>query len=223
MKYIILFGMLLALTVGCKNNMATPTLNEEDTKAKEVQRLLAEANALWMPSADSNFLYQGKTEHVSINDKEIQAKLDSALTLDPTNIKVYTGRISYLMACRKLKEALSTLREAEKHAPFNADLWSTKAMLEDYHGDSLTAQKNYRSADSAYARLIEEYATDSLRYPAFRMNRALNRAMMTDNFALLEQEVKFTKQIYPISWKSVDIDFYGKNKKEFFNKIFGKR
>lgn len=223
MKYIILFGMLLALTVGCKNNMATPTLNEEAPKAKEVQRLLAEANALWMPSADSTFLYQGKTGHVSINDKEIRAKLDSALALDPTNIKVYTVRISYLTACQKLKETLSTLREAEKHAPFNADLWSTKAMLEDYYGDSLTAQKNYRSADSAYAHLIEEYATDSLRYPAFRMNRALNRAMMTDNFSLLEQEVKFTKQIYPISWKGVDSDFYGKSKKEFFNKLFGEQ
>ena len=28
-----------------------------------------------------------------------------------------------------------------------------KAMFEDYFGDSLTAQKNYRSADSAYAIL----------------------------------------------------------------------
>ena len=33
-------------------------------------------------------------------------------------------------------------------------------MFEDYFGDSLTAQKNYRSADSAYAILIKEYATD---------------------------------------------------------------
>lgn len=222
MKQIILLTFLLAFTTSCKQNPRSATL-PEDPKTKEIQRLLAEANALWSPSADSTFLSQDKAEHVSINDKEIWAKLDSALALDPTNIKVYTGRTSYLGACRKLKEMLSTLRKAEKNAPFNADLWSTKAMLEDYYGDSLTAQKNYRSADSAYAILIEEYATDSLRYPAFRMNRALNRAMMTDNFTLFEQEVKFTKQIYPISWKDVDIDFCGKSKKEFFNKLFGEQ
>ncbi len=222
MKHIILLTFLLAFTTSCKHTSPSATL-PEDPKAQEITRLLVEASALWMPSADSTFLHQGKTEHVSINDKEIRAKLDSALALDPTNIKVYASRTSYFMACRKLKEALSTLREAERRAPFNADLWSTKAMLEDYYGDSLTAQKNYRSADSAYATLIEEYATDSLRYPAFRMNRALNRAMMTDNFALLEQEVKFTKQIYPTSWKNVDIDFYGKSKREFFNKLFGER
>lgn len=222
MKHIILLTFLLAFTTSCKHTSPSATL-PEDPKAQEVTRLLVEASALWMPSADSTFLHQNKTEHVSINDKEIRAKLDSALALDPTNIKVYASRTSYFMACRKLKEALSILREAERHAPFTADLWSTKAMLEDYYGNSLTAQKNYRSADSAYATLIEEYATDSLRYPAFRMNRALNRAMMTDNFSLLEQEMKFTKQIYPTSWENVDIDFYGKSKREFFNKLFGER
>lgn len=221
MKHIILFGLLLAFTTSCKN--APTSATSEEFKVKEVKRLLTEANDLWMPPADSTFLSHDNAEHVSINDKEIWEKLDSALALDPSNIKVYTSRTGYLMACKKFKEVLSTLREAEKNAPFNADLWSTKAVLEDYYGDSLTAQKNYRSADSAYAILTEEYATDSLRYPAFRMNRTLNRALMTDNFALIEQEVKFTKQIYPISWKGVDSDFCGKSKKEFFNKFFGKR
>ena len=88
-------------------------------------------------------------------------------------------------------------------------------MFEDYFGDSLTAQKNYRSADSAYAILIKEYATDSLRYAGSRINRALNMALMTDNIAILEEEVELTKKIFPKTWKGLDSSFYGKNKKTF--------
>ena len=57
---------------------------------------------------------------------------------------------------KKYREILSVLRQAEKQSPLSADLWSMKAMFEDYFGDSLTAQKNYRSADSAYAILIKD-------------------------------------------------------------------
>ena len=164
-----------------------------------------------MPPLDSTFFFND-SEHISINDKEIWAKLDSALAIDPTNIKVYVGRISYLSACKKYHEILSVLRQAEKQSTLNADLWSMKAMFEDYFGDSLTAQKNYRSADSAYAILIKEYATDSLRYAGSRINRALNMALMTDNIAILEEEVELTKKIFPKTWKGLDSSFYGKNK-----------
>jgi hypothetical protein len=84
-----------------------------------------------------------------------------------------------------------------------------KAMFEDYFGDSLTAQKNYRSADSAYAILIKEYATDSLRYAGSRINRALNMALMTDNIAILEEEVELTKKIFPKTWKGPEGDTCG--------------
>ena len=99
------------------------------------------------------------------------------------------------------------------------DLWSMKAMFEDYFGDSLTAQKNYRSADSAYAILIKEYTTDSLRYAGSRINRALNMALMTDNIAILEEEVELTKKIFPKTWKGLDSSFYGKNKKRLFRQM----
>jgi tetratricopeptide (TPR) repeat protein len=158
---------------------------------QEANRLVAEARNLWLPPLDSTFFFND-SEHISINDKEIWAKLDSALAIDPTNIKVYVGRISYLSACKKYHEILSVLRQAEKQSTLNADLWSMKAMFEDYFGDSLTAQKNYRSADSAYAILIKEYATNSLRYAGSRINRALNMALMTDNIAILEEEVELT-------------------------------
>lgn len=83
--------------------------------------------------------------------------------------------------------------------------------------------KNYRSADSAYAILIKEYATDSLRYAGSRINRALNMALMTDNIAILEEEVELTKKIFPKTWKGPDSSFYGKNKKDFFDKCFNVR
>lgn len=90
-----------------------------------------------------------------------------------------------------------------------------KAMFEDYFGDSLTAQKNYRSADSAYAILIKEYATDSLRYAGSRINRALNMALMTDNIAILEEEVELTKRYFPRHGKDRTVVFTGKIKKTF--------
>ena len=78
-------------------------------------------------------------------------------------------------------------------------------------------------ADSAYAILIKEYATDSLRYAGSRINRALNMALMTDNIAILEEEVELTKKIFPKTWKGLDSSFYGKNKKDFFDKCFNVR
>ena len=221
MKTTILLGLLLTLTVSCKHH-STPVTTEENFHTQEANRLVAEARNLWLPPLDSTFFFND-SEHISINDKEIWAKLDSALAIDPTNIKVYVGRISYLSACKKYHEILSVLRQAEKQSTLNADLWSMKAMFEDYFGDSLTAQKNYRSADSAYAILIKEYATDSLRYAGSRINRALNMALMTDNIAILEEEVEPTKKIFPKTWKGPDSSFYGKNKKDFFDKCFNVR
>lgn len=222
MKHIILLGLLLAITVSCRNQSSSAT-PKENFQAKEVERLLAEARNLWIPPADSTFILNHDREHISINDKEIWAKLDSALAIDSTNIKVYVGRISYLSACKKFHELLPLLRQAEKRATFNADLWSMKAIFEDYFGDSLMARKNYQSADSAYAILIEEHATDSLNYAAYRMIRALNRALMTDNFAPFEEEKKLTQKIFPKTWGESDYAFWGKSKKEFFDKFFNTR
>ena len=221
MKTTILLGLLLTLTASCKHH-SNPVTTEENLHTQEANRLVAEARNLWLPPLDSTFFFND-SEHISINDKEIWAKLDSALAIDPTNIKVYVGRISYLSACKKYHEILSVLRQAEKQSTLSADLWSMKAMFEDYFGDSLTAQKNYRSADSAYAILIKEYATDSLKYASFRINRALNMALMTDNIAILEEEVELTKKIFPEIWKGPDSSFSWKNKKDFFDKCFNVR
>lgn len=140
MKTTILLGLLLTLTASCKHH-SNPVTTEENLHTQEANRLVAEAGNLWSPSLDSTFFFNNDSEHISINDKEIWAKLDSALAIDPTNIKVYVGRISYLSACKKYREILSVLRQAEKQSPLSADLWSMKAMFEDYFGDSLTAQK----------------------------------------------------------------------------------
>ena len=243
MKTTILLGLLLTLTVSCKHH-SNPVTTEENFHTQEANRLVAEARNLWLPPLDSTFFFND-SEHISINDKEIWAKLDSALAIDPTNIKVYVGRISYLSACKKYHEILSVLRQAEKQSTLNADLWSMKAMFEDYFGDSLTAQKNYRSADSAYAVYIatppSSHATFAIMAmkagkPVYiekpmaasyedcaRINRALNMALMTDNIAILEEEVELTKKIFPKTWKGPDSSFYGKNKKDFFDKCFNVR
>ena len=205
MKTTILLGLLLTLTVSCKHR-STPVTTEENFHTQEANRLVAEARNLWLPPLDSTFFFND-SEHISINDKEIWAKLDSALAIDPTNIKVYVGRISYLSACKKYHEILSVLRQAEKQSTLNADLWSMKAMFEDYFGDSLTAQKNYRSADSAYAILIKEYATDSLRYAGSRINRVILR--------FLKKRWNSLKRYFPRHGKDWTVVFTGKIKKTF--------
>lgn len=62
---------------------------------------------------------------------------------------------------------------------------------------------------------MKEYATDSLKYASFRINRALNMALMTDNIAVLKEEVELAKKIFPETWKGLDTNVYGKNKKTF--------
>lgn len=99
MKTTILLGLLLTLTASCKHH-SNPVTTEENLHTQEANRLVAEAGSLWSPSLDSTFFFNNDSEHISINDKEIWAKLDSALAIDPTNIKVYVGRISYLSACK---------------------------------------------------------------------------------------------------------------------------
>lgn len=218
MKAITLLGLVLMLTVSCQHRPATPATAEETLRKQEVRRLVTEANKLWTPPLDTTFIFLDDSEHTSVNDKEIRAKLDSALAIDPTDINVYVGKISYLSACKKFPEVLPVLRQAEKQSTLNAELWAMKAMLEDYFGDSLTAQKDYRSADSAFAIRMEQQTTDSLNYVALRLNRALNKALMTDDFTALEEEEALAQKIYPELWEGLGSEPYGKSKKEFFDK-----
>lgn len=224
MKHLLLFGLLLALTASCKNTASHPASSPDNAKAREAERLLAEANELWSPAADSAFAFHySQSEQVSVNDKAIREKLDSALLLDPHNIKVYLGKTSYLTRCRKFSEILPILREAARNVPFNADLWSMKAIFEDYYGDSLIAQKDYHSADSAFALIKEDSATDSLLFATRRLGRALNRALMTDDFVTFETELKWLQRIFPQMLEiKLDSLFYSRDKKEFFQRTFGK-
>lgn len=40
-------------------------------------------------------------------------------------------------------------------------------------------------------------------------------ALMTDNIAVLKEEVELAKKIFPETWKGLDTNVYGKNKKTF--------
>ena len=75
MKTTILLGLLLTLTVSCKHH-SNPVTTEENLHTQEANRLVAEAGSLWSPSLDSTFFFNNDSEHISINDKEIWAKLD---------------------------------------------------------------------------------------------------------------------------------------------------
>ena len=73
MKTTILLGLLLTLTVSCKHH-SNPVTTEENFHTQEANRLVAEARNLWLPPLDSTFFFND-SEHISINDKEIWAKL----------------------------------------------------------------------------------------------------------------------------------------------------
>lgn len=44
--------------------------------------------------------------------------------------------------------------------------------------------------------------------------------LMIDNIVIFEEEVEFIKKIFFKIWKGLDSSFYGKNKKDFFDKCF---
>ena len=159
MKTTILLGLLLTLTASCKHH-SNPVTTEENFHTQEANRLVAEARNLWLPPLDSTFFFND-SEHISINDKEIWAKLDSALAIDPTNIKVYVGRISYLSACKKYREILSVLRQAEKQSPLSADLWSMKAGHRRGQPSHLTAL--YRAFSLTYPDAVFTFLVPILR------------------------------------------------------------
>lgn len=62
---------------------------------------------------------------------------------------------------------------------------------------------------------MKEYATDSLKYASFRINRALNMALMTDNIAVLKEEVELAKRYFLRHGKDLTLMFTGKTKRLF--------
>lgn len=67
--------------------------------------MVVEVRNLWLFFLDSIFFFND-SEYIFINDKEIWVKFDSVLVIDFINIKVYVGRISYLLVCKKYYEIL---------------------------------------------------------------------------------------------------------------------
>ena len=122
------------------NTIPPPWLPKKTSHTQEANRLVAEARNLWLPPLTSTFFFFNDSEHISINDKEIWAKLDSALAIDPTNIKVY-GKNQLFISLQKYHEILSVPPASWKQSTLNADLWSMKAMFEDYFETALPPKK----------------------------------------------------------------------------------
>lgn len=160
--------------------------------SQEADRLLNQVNDLI--KKDTIFYatdLDNETERVASKDKEILAKLDSAIALAPHYKAAYMGKMMYLQQCRKSREVLLVLRQAVEKAdePISADVLTLKAMLEDIMGDSATARKDFQVADSGYLALMEENKDNLYSYTTFRLNRALNLALMNNDFSLYRKEI----------------------------------
>lgn len=182
---------LIPMILSCKQ----PQTTEVKITNEKADRLLHDADSLIR--TDSAFYNSGSdrsVERSADRDKEIRAKLDSAIQLAPHNKRSYIEKVMYLQQCYKYREVLPLLRQMEKRAnePMGADLRSLKGMLEDIYGDSITAQHDFLTADSAYAVLIGKSSDDSHKI-AFRFNRAMNQSLMHNDFSILRKEAALSR------------------------------
>lgn len=187
-------GAAVALGFLFASYMQTPSIapSIDLINSQEADRLLNEVDDLI--KMDTTFYsadLDNATEHVASKDKEILAKLDSAIALAPHYKAAYMGKMMYLQQCRKSREVLLVLRQAVEKVdePISADVLSLKAILEDIMGDSATARKDFQVADSGYLVLMEKNKDNLCGYTTFRLNRILNLTLMNNDFSLYRKEI----------------------------------
>lgn len=101
------------------------------------------------------------------------------------------------------------------------ELWNMKAMLEDYQGDSVVARKDFLRADSAYGVKVQEVAQESLMYGFVRLEKALNLALMKNDFRPLQEEITFYERVNGKAvhgmeqWKNLT------DKRAYYRQVFG--
>lgn len=75
----------------------------------------------------------------------------------------------------------------------------------------------------ALIRVVDDDAGMLRSYKFMFSSQGWNVKCYSDAASFLEEEVELTKKIFPKTWKGPDSSFYGKNKKDFFDKCFNVR
>lgn len=191
-------------------------------------RLLADADSLIQE--DSLFYYtdyEYARPRLCFNDSAILALQDSAIRLNPARKRSYIAQYAYFVQSKQFNRMLPLLRRMEQQSDtlLNEDLRSMKAILEEKAGDSLTAQKDFRIADSCYAVMIATHTQDSLFYGVYCLNRAINRALMQNDFAPFRQELELYLKLCKdanIHTDGLDAFTQINNKEEYYHLLFEK-
>ena len=217
----------LFLIVGCIAGMLTACIHkgtglQEDNQAS-VRTLIWEADSLmrsdslfWNASVDKAH------PRVCVHDALIHEKLDSAIALYPSK-QTYLLKYTYLLRSWRLPEILTLLREMGTcmSDSLSPELWNMKAMLEDYQGDSVVAQKDFLRADSAYGVKVQAVAQDSLMYGFVRLEKAMNLALMKNDFRPLQEEIAFYERVHGSAMSGMEQLKKLTDKGEYYRQMFG--
>lgn len=217
----------LFLIVGCIAGMLTACIHKgtglQDDNQASVRTLILEADSLmrsdslfWNVSVDKAH------PRVCVHDALIREKLDSAIALCPSK-QTYLLKYTYLLRSWRLPEILTLLREMETcmSDSLSPELWNMKAMLEDYQGDSVVAQKDFLRADSAYGVKVQAVAQDSLMYGFVRLEKAMNLALMKNDFRPLQEEIAFYERVHGSAMSGMEQLKKLTDKGEYYRQMFG--
>lgn len=217
----------LFLMVGCVAVMLPACIHKgaglQDDKQVAVRTLILEADSLmrsdslfWNASVDKAH------PRVCVHDALIREKLDSAISLCPDK-RTYLLKYTYLLRSWRLPEVLVLLREMDTcmRDSMSPELWNMKAMLEDYQGDSVVAREDFLRADSAYGIKVQEVAQDSLMYGFVRLEKAMNLALMKNDFRLLQEEIAFYERVHGSAMSGMEQLKKLTDKGEYYRQVFG--
>lgn len=213
--------------VGCVAVMLPACIHKgtglQDDNQASVRTLILEADSLMR--SDSLFWNTPVDKahpRVCVHDALIREKLDSAIALYPSK-QMYLLKYTYLLRSWRLPEILTLLREMETcmSDSLSPELWNMKAMLEDYQGDSVVAQKDFLRADSAYGIKVQEVAQDSLMYGLVRLEKALNLSLMKNDFHPLQEEIAFYERVHGSLISGMEQWKKCTDKREYYRQVFG--
>ena len=219
--YLFLFSIGIGFFItGCKEKKQSQAAFNP-----ELAKLMRTADSL-LKQADSSFYRKqeiSSTAQKSKFDKEIRSYLDKVIQMAPTYEGGYIQKTAYLNRCHLYEETLQTLRNMHAHigTSMNAQMISMKAELEDWIGDSTTAQQDFELANNVLEQQMQYLSENSTTRTLYRLQQVLNRSLKENNFSSIKQELDSLSSSILLP-QNIEVSKRFHNNKDFYEYYFNK-
>lgn len=219
--YLFLFSIGIGFFItGCKEKKQSQAAFNP-----ELAKLMRTADSL-LKQADSSFYRKqeiSSTAQKSKFDKEIRSYLDKVIQMAPTYEGGYIQKTAYLNRCHLYEETLQTLRNMHAHigTSMNAQMISMKAELEDWIGDSTTAQQDFELANNVLEQQMQYLSENSTTRTLYRLQQVLNQSLKENNFSSIKQELDSLSSSILLP-QSIEVSKRFHNNKDFYEYYFNK-